>query len=236
MKVMDHDHYTGKYRGAAHSICNLRYKMQEDIPVVIHNGSNYYFHLIIAELAKEFRSEIHCIPEDKQKYKTSNIPIMHREVNNKTVNYNLRFIDSAKFMAASLDAHVNNLSELFDCKCGDKNKQKIKIKCNDKIVCTRCKTYAKRSKQSIKSLDAKFPSTYQLAKSNIDKFLLLLRKHVYPYEYMDSWGKFNKEQLPEIDKFYSNHNLKNISKDEYRHAQKVWSTFNIKNLGEYHDL
>ena len=48
---MDHDHYTGKYRGAAHSICNLRYTTQEDIPVVIHNGSNYDFHLIIELLS-----------------------------------------------------------------------------------------------------------------------------------------------------------------------------------------
>ena len=86
------DHYTGIYRGAAHSICNLRYKTQEDIFVVIHNGSNYGFHLITEELAKEFRSEIHCIPEDKEKYKTFSIPIMHREVNNKTVNYNLNLL------------------------------------------------------------------------------------------------------------------------------------------------
>ena len=40
-KVRDHDHYTGKFRGAAHSICNLRYKVQREIPVVIHNGSKY---------------------------------------------------------------------------------------------------------------------------------------------------------------------------------------------------
>ena len=46
-KVRDHDHYTGLYRGAAHSICNLRYSTQRDIPAVIHNGSNYDFHLII---------------------------------------------------------------------------------------------------------------------------------------------------------------------------------------------
>ena len=46
MKVKDHDHYTGKYRGATHSICNLRYKTQKDIPVVIYDGSNYDFHLI----------------------------------------------------------------------------------------------------------------------------------------------------------------------------------------------
>ena len=161
MKVMDHDHYTGKYRGAAHSICNLRYKTLEDIPVVIHNGSNCHFHLIISitELAKEFRSEIHCIPEDKEKYKTFSIPIMHREVNNKIIKYNLRFIDSARFMMGSLDTHVNNLSGLYDCDCTDKNKQQIKIKCNDKLVCTRYKSCTKRSKQTIKSLKAKFPST-----------------------------------------------------------------------------
>ena len=52
MKVKDHDHYKGKYRGAAHSICNLRCKTQKDIPVAIHNGSNYDFHIIITELAK----------------------------------------------------------------------------------------------------------------------------------------------------------------------------------------
>ena len=131
---MDHDHYTGKYRGAAHSICNLRYKKQEDIPVVIHNGNNYDFHLIITELAKEFTSEIYCIPEDKEKYNIFSIPVMHREVNNKTINYNLRFIGSARFMAGSIDAHVNDLSGLYYCNCTDKKKQQIKIRYNDKLV------------------------------------------------------------------------------------------------------
>ena len=101
-KVKDHDHYTGIHRGAAHSICNIRHKTQEDIPVVIHNGNNYDIHLIITELAKEFRSEIYCIPEDKEKYKTFSIPIMYREVNIKTITYNLRFIDSKRFMDESL--------------------------------------------------------------------------------------------------------------------------------------
>ena len=52
VKVRDHDHYTGKYRGAAHLICNLRYSTQIDIPVFFHNGTNYNFNLIIIELAK----------------------------------------------------------------------------------------------------------------------------------------------------------------------------------------
>ena len=46
-KVRDHCHYTGKFRGAAHSICNLRYKIPKEIPVVFHNGSTYDYHFII---------------------------------------------------------------------------------------------------------------------------------------------------------------------------------------------
>ena len=60
-KVRDHDHYTGKFRGAAHSICNLRYSTQKVIYVFFHNGTSYDFNLIIPELAKEFRSELRCI-------------------------------------------------------------------------------------------------------------------------------------------------------------------------------
>ena len=51
-KARDHCHYTGKYRGAAHNICNLRYKIPKEIPVVFHNDSTYDYHFIIKELAK----------------------------------------------------------------------------------------------------------------------------------------------------------------------------------------
>ena len=71
-------------------------------------------------------------------------------------------------------------------------------------------------------------NTYQL--SDINKFKLLLRKGVYPYEYMDSWKKISR------DKFYSTLNLEDISADDYAHAINVWNTFSINNLGEYHDL
>ena len=64
---------------------------------------------------------------------------------------------------------------------------------------------------------------------------LLIRKGVYPYEYMDSWDKFNRS-LPSIDKFYSNLNMSGISDGDYEHARKVWKEFGIKNMGEYHDL
>ena len=67
-KVRDHDHYTGKFRGTAHSICNLRYSTQKDIPVFFHNGTNYDVNLVINELAKEFRSELNCIPLNGEKF------------------------------------------------------------------------------------------------------------------------------------------------------------------------
>ena len=56
-KVRDHCHYTGKFRGAVHSICNLSYKVPKEIPVVIHNGSTYDYHFIIKQLAEEFKGE-----------------------------------------------------------------------------------------------------------------------------------------------------------------------------------
>ena len=235
-KVKDHDNYTGMNRGATHSKCNLRYSTQNDIPTVTHNGSKYDFHLIIKKLAKEFRSEIRCIPEDKEKYKTFSIPIMYKEVNDKVTPYNLRFIDSNNFMLGPLGNHVNNLSKLYDCDCKDKSKQQIKIKYDKVNIHTRCKTCTKRSKQSIQSLKNNFPSTFCLVNGNIDKFILLLKKGVYPYEYMNDWKKFEETELPSHNEIYSNLYLKNISKEDFKHAQNVWKTFNIKNSGEYHDL
>ena len=56
-KVRDHCHYTGKFRGAAHSIWNLKYNTQKEIPVIIHNGFAYDVHFIIKQLAKEFEGQ-----------------------------------------------------------------------------------------------------------------------------------------------------------------------------------
>ena len=52
-KVRDHCHYTGEYRGAAHSICNLKYSVPKEVPLVFDNGSNYDYRFIIIELAEE---------------------------------------------------------------------------------------------------------------------------------------------------------------------------------------
>ena len=66
--------------------------------------------------------------------------------------------------------------------------------------------------------------------------MLLLREGVNPYEYMDDWDRFNEERLPNKSDFCSSLNMEDISEIDYRHALKVFNKFNIKNLGEYHDL
>ena len=91
-------------------------------------------------------------------------------------------------------------------------------------------------KVSYAKLIEKFPSTYQLCNKDINKFALLLRKGVYPYEYMDSWKRFKEESLPDKEYFYSKLNNEHITDEGYAHARKVWNTLKIKNLGEYHDL
>ena len=73
-KVRDHCNYTGKYRGAAHDICNLRYKIPKEIPVVFHNGSTYDYHFIIKELGEEFKLEFECLGENTEKYITFSVP------------------------------------------------------------------------------------------------------------------------------------------------------------------
>ena len=73
-KVRDHCHYTGQYRGAAHSICNLRYQIPKEIPVVFHNGSTYDYHFIIKQLPREFKGYFHCLGENTEKYITLSVP------------------------------------------------------------------------------------------------------------------------------------------------------------------
>ena len=73
IKVRDHCHYTGKSRGAAHSKCNLNYKVPKDIPIIIHNVS-YDTHFIINQLA-EFKGELNCIEDNMEKYITFSVLI-----------------------------------------------------------------------------------------------------------------------------------------------------------------
>ena len=120
-KVRDHCHFTGKFRGAAHCICNLRYNIPQEMSVKIYDGSKYDYHLIIKELAEKFRGEdFECLGENTEKYISFSVPIKKERDNEsgKRITYKIKFIDSCRFMPSKLSNLVDNLSEINnkDCK------------------------------------------------------------------------------------------------------------------------
>ena len=86
-KVRDHCYYTGKFRGAPHSIFNLRYKTPKEIPIVFYNNSTHDNHFIIKELLKIFEGQFECLREKTEKYITFSVPIKKDIDNRKTIRY-----------------------------------------------------------------------------------------------------------------------------------------------------
>ena len=174
---------------------------------------------------------------------------LKKEIENKNleITYKIKFIDSFRFMSSSLSKLVDNLSEgIHNNKCADckSNLDYIKTK-NEKFIleCYNCKQRYK--KKFNKELMKRFASTYEFCNNDttgsssserINKFVLLLRKGVYPYEYADTWEKFSEISLPSKEDFYSNLNIEDISDIDYRHANNVFKVFKLENLGDYYDL
>ena len=190
IRVRDHCHITGKFRGSAHQECNLQLRLNPDkikIPVIFHNLRGYDSHFIMQEIGaivkdyeytnkkgQKCQMNINAIPNNMEKYMAF------------MLGNHLTFLDSFQFMSSSLEKLVGNLP-----------------------------------KESLKYTSKRFKGT---------KFDLLIRKGVYPYDYMDSFNKFNKK-LPTKEEFYSILNNEHISDDDYKHAQNIWNTFNLKKYG-----
>ena len=175
----------------------LRYKVHKKIPLVLHNGSTYDYHFIIKQLAEDFKGQFECLGENTEKYITFSVPIKEDD-NSKKITYKLKFIDSYRFMQSKLSDLVENLSEINKKqrpKCMER--KKINSECefirfkNDRLH-YRCKNCKKRCTESKDRLIKKFPRIYKFCNGDINKFVLLLRKGVYPYEHMDSWERFEE--------------------------------------------
>ena len=240
-KVKDHCHYTGKYSGAAHNICNLRYKIPKEIPIVFHNGSTYDYHFIIKESVKEFDGNFECLGENTEKYITFSVPIK-KEIKNKNkiieITYKIKFIDSFRFMSTSLSKFVDNLSKgLHNNRCVDcKSYLDYMITKDEKLIFRYYSCKKNYKKNFNKELIERFANIYEFCNGDLNKFILLLRKGVYSYEYMDNWERFDETSLPDKESFYSSLNMENIDDIDYRHGKNVFKNFKLKNLGECHDL
>ena len=196
IRVRDHCHITGKYRGSAHQDCNLKLRLKPEgikIPVIFHNLRGYDSHFIMQQIGEITKK--HTYKNNKGEEKQMNINAIPNNMEKYMafmLGNHLTFIDSFQFMSSSLDKLVSNLP-----------------------------------RESLKYTSKEFQ----------DKELeLMSQKGVYPYDYMDSFEKFNESQLPIKKYFFSILNNQHITDKDYHHAQNVWKTFNIKTMGDYHDL
>ena len=245
-KFRDHCHCTGKYRGAGYCVCNLKINMPKDIPVVFQRDSTYDYHFIIKELVNEFEGQLECTRENREKYKTFSIPVKKEIIKTDKdghetvgiISYKIKFIDSARFIASSLSNLVENLMEGIHkikfkvCGCFLEYKH---AKANFIIYkCLSCNKFY--SKKLSNELNNKLNNTFKFSNNDINKFILLLRRAVCPYEYMDDWEKCNETTLRGKEEFYSNLNREDITDADYVHVKRFCKDFEIKKLGEYHDL
>ena len=119
-------------------------------------------------------------------------------------------------MSNSLSQLVDNMSDFssIECKlCIEKNKinsERCFVGLKNKRLIYKCKKCKEEWEESINELIKEFPSVYQFCNDDLNKFVLLLRKGVYPYEHMDSWEKFDENILPPKKAFCSNLNLEDM--------------------------
>ena len=191
-RVRDHDHLTGKYRGAAHNQCNLAFRFpklnqkQENsfiISIVFYNLRDYDSYLLMESLSKHTKRRIQYIPNNKEQHISFLLGC-------------LCFIDSFQFLGTSLEKLISNLAA--------KGKGEFKL-------LTRCITDA--------------------AKKD-----LLLRKGVYPYDYIYSPARLAETALPPPEAFYNILSQEGISAEDYAYAERVWKAFQCATIGDYHDV
>ena len=196
MRIRDHCHVTGKFRGSAHQECNLKLRIKPEdiqIPVIFHNLRSYDSPFITQQIGQIAKNHAYKNKKgEEQHLKINGIPNNMEKYMAFMLGNHLNFIDSFQFMSSSLDKLVSNLP-----------------------------------KEDLKYTSEEFTGK---------KLSLMSQKGVYPYDYMDCFEKFDQTELPTKQQFYSILNGQHVTNGEYDHARKVWETFNINTMGEYHDL
>ena len=141
-------------------------------------------------------------------------------------------------MSTSLSNLVSNLSEgLHNDKCIDCKSYLDYMKTKDEQLIFRCFRCKKNDKKDFnKELIQRCANIYEFCNGDLNKFILLLKKGIYTYEYMDSWEGFTETSLSDKEAFYNNLNMENITDVDYKHAKIVFKNLINKNLGDYHDL
>jgi len=206
-RVRDHCHISGKFRGAVHNSCNINYKVPKFFPVYFHNLSGYDGHLLIKKLRGNNNEKITCIPNNEEKYISFSREVIVDKYTNK----------QGKQVIVKRELRFIDSFRFMPSSLDALTKNLSK----DQFIHLR--NFGKRYLKKINNY----------SESHLD---LLLRKGVYPYDYVDSIEKLNESRLPPKSAFYSKLNDTEISDEDYIHAQTVWKEFNCETMRDYLDL
>ena len=211
-KVRHHDHITGKFINALCNECNLKFQYKTFLPVYLHNLKGYDSHLFVKALyqygykPEEKGNNISCIPNNEERYISFSKSI-------KVDEYEIEGkIKPVMFELRFLDTlsfmatSIDNLSE---------------------NLVVDCKTM-KDKRKVFKNVSKRF--------TDDDEFDLMIKKGIYPYDYIDNYNRLYETKLPTKDDFYSHLYNSNCSDDDYEQAKIVWNKFNCKNMMDYHNL
>ena len=197
-KVRDHCHYTGRYRGAAHNRCNLKYRKPNNISVFFHNLAGYDSHLFIKRL-NITEGNIDCIPNNEEKYISISKTIKAGTYTNKKGNekdkfFKIIFKDSLKFMSSSLGALVNNLPK-------DAFKNLLKNYTSEQAELLKRKGfYPYEYMDSIEKFKDTKPPSQKAFYSKLSGIGITKKdyKHV-----LNVWNSFNMETMKDYHKLYN---------------------------------
>jgi len=223
IKVRDHDHLTRLYRGPAHSICNLQLRIDPKrvrIPVILHNLKGYDSHIIISAI-EQHHGNVSCIPSNSEKYISFNIE-------------DVVFIDSLQFMCSSLDRLAKNPEHVKFTQVRRFLESKYTVANEDLYTVSFQDEDINDGEEELELLGDYRNQPYVEPRLTVeerneveDHFKLLVKKGVYPYEYMDSMERFLERRLPSKENFYSSLTMENITDEEYTHAKTIWESFEV---------
>lgn len=180
-KVLHHDHYTGAFLSVLCQECNLKIQVDFTVPVFFHN-LRYDSHIFVRDLSKI--AQINILPLNHENY--ISMSVFFGDIK-------LIFLDSFRFLPASLERLTNNLD-----------------------------------RRELERLRPHFSTNTQ--------FDLIVRKGVYPYDYVSEWERLEETSLPPKNSFFSRLTGESISDEDYAYAREVWQAFGVQNLGQYSDV
>lgn len=194
------------FTGIVARTCHRYYTDRFILKIFFHNLTGYDGHLLVQALEQNY-TDIRAIPQSGDKFLSLSFNGLH-------------FLDSYKFLKGRLDDLAQTT---IMCKIVGKEMHFDNLAQRDRCI--------DMMRDALECIGERFE-----VEMNAERIELLLRKGVFPYEYFQTPEVLDELQIPPIEAFDSRLNDSHIEEEEYEHVKRVWSSFNMHNFKDYHDL